>query len=227
MTKFPKVEPSADLALTALVNGTSRDPFALLGPHAEASGSGWVVRALQPAARSIEIRAARTGELLPMVLRHPAGLFEARLSNDQAADYRLRIAYRANGDAEHRVEIDDPYRYGQVLTDFDLHLLGEGTHHRAFEKLGAHRVTVGTTTGVHFAVWAPNAQRVSVIGDFNAWDGRVHAMRLLLPGGIWEIFIPNLAEGEKYKFEIRARSGAILKKTDPYGVAFEVPPQSA
>jgi len=86
---------------------------------------------------------------------------------------------------------------------------------------------VGTTAGVHFAVWAPNADRVSVIGDFNAWDGRVHAMRLLSPGGIWEIFIPNLAEGEKYKFEVRARSGAILKKTDPYGVAFEVPPLSA
>jgi|KBSMisStandDraft_5_1062788.scaffolds.fasta_scaffold62199_2 1,4-alpha-glucan branching enzyme len=227
MTKFTGVEPSVDPALTALVNGVSRDAFALLGPHAEKSGSGWVVRALQPAARSIEIRAARTGELLPMVLRHPAGLFEARLSNDQAADYRLRIAYRANGDAEHRVEIDDPYRYGQVLTDFDLHLLGEGTHHRAFEKLGAHRVTVGTTTGVHFAVWAPDADRVSVIGDFNGWDGRVHVMRLLMPSGIWEIFVPDLRDGERYKFEIRTKTGDLLKKTDPFGVAFEVPPQSA
>ena len=114
-----------------------------------------------------------------------------------------------------------------MLTDFDLHLLGEGTHHRAFEKLGAHRINVGTTTGVHFAVWAPNADRVSVIGDFNGWDGRVHPMRLLAPSGIWEIFIPDLPDGEKYKFEIRTRTGAILKKTDPFGVAFEVPPQSA
>ena len=123
-------------------------------------------------------------------------------------DYRLRITYPG----DHVVEIDDPYRYGRVLTDFDLHLLGEGTHHRAFEKLGAHRVTVGTTTGVHFAVWAPNAERVSVVGDFNAWDGRVHPMRLLMPGGIWEIFIPNLGEGESFcKFEIRAKGGAILK----------------
>src|SRR6478735_2743161 len=227
MTKFTGVEPSVDPALTALVNGVSRDAFALLGPHAEKSGSGWVVRALQPAARSIEIRAARTGELLPMVLRHPAGLFEARLSNDQAADYRLRIAYRANGDAEHRVEIDDPYRYGQVLTDFDLHLLGEGTHHRAFEKLGAHRVTVGTTTGVHFAVWAPNAQRVSVVGDFNQWDGRIHPMRLFVMSGVWELFIPDLADGEKYKFEIRTTAGQLLKKSDPFGVAFEQPPQTA
>ncbi|HMJ86688.1 MAG TPA: 1,4-alpha-glucan branching protein GlgB, partial [Vicinamibacterales bacterium] len=181
---------------------------------------------------------------LPMTKRDAAGIFEVRLppvgrdgqegreglegwDGPQGSrgfpDYRLRITYPG----EHIVEIDDPYRYGRVLTDFDLHLLGEGTHHRAFEKLGAHRMTVGPTAGVHFAVWAPNADRVSVIGDFNAWDGRVHAMRLLSPGGIWEIFIPNLAEGEKYKFEIRARSGAILKKTDPYGIAFEVPPQSA
>src|SRR5207302_2961127 len=125
------------------------------------------------------------------------------------------------------LEIDDPYRYGRVLTDYDLHLLGEGTHYRSFEKLGAHRIQVGTTAGVHFAVWAPNADRVSVIGDFNAWDGRVHAMRLLLPNGIWEIFVPDLPEGEKYKFEIRTKTGAILKKTDPFGLAFEVPPNAA
>ena len=113
---------------------------------------------------------------------------------------------------DHVVEFDDPYRYGRVLTDFDLHLLGEGTHYRAFEKLGAHRITVGSTAGVHFAVWAPNADRVSVIGDFNGWDGRVHAMRLLAPSGIWEIFIPDLPDGEKYKFEIRTRHGAILQE---------------
>jgi 1,4-alpha-glucan branching enzyme len=228
-------------ALAALVGGFNRDPFAVLGPH------GDLVRVFQPSARAIDLRLVATGERLPMTKRNAAGIFDVRVpqigrdgrdgqggrdglegqDGPQRSrgfpDYRLRITYPG----EHVVEIDDPYRYGRVLTDFDLHLLGEGTHHRAFEKLGAHRTTVGTTAGVHFAVWAPNADRVSVIGDFNAWDGRVHAMRLLSPGGIWEIFIPNLADGEKYKFEIRARSGAILKKTDPYGVAFEVPPQSA
>src|SRR5262249_31452420 len=117
--------------------------------------------------------------------------------------------------------------YGRVLTDFDLHLIGEGTHHRLYEKLGSHRIGFGGTTGVHFAVWAPNAGRVSVIGDFNGWDGRVTPMRLLVPGGIWEIFIPDLRDGEKYKFEIRTRSGAILKKTDPFARAFEAPPQTA
>jgi 1,4-alpha-glucan branching enzyme len=243
---MPSVDQARALepALAALVGGFNRDPFAVLGPH------GDLVRVFLPSARAIDLHLVATAERFPMTKRDAAGIFEVRVPREgkkeregqdgregldgqgrqdgpQGArgfpDYRLRITYPG----DHVVEIDDPYRYGRVLTDFDLHLLGEGTHHRAFEKLGAHRMTVGTTAGVHFAAWAPNADRVSVIGDFNAWDGRVHAMRLLLPGGIWEIFIPNLADGEKYKFEIRARSGAILKKTDPYGVAFEVPPQSA
>ncbi len=202
----------------------------------------------------MQLRLVSTGALLPMTKRHPAGVFEVDLDQVQRgeqvrlkadttsvsdaavvpvvsgfsrtsdpSDYRLRITYPH----DHVIEIDDPYRYGRVLTDFDLHLFGEGTHNRIFDKLGAHRIAVGSTTGVHFAVWAPNADRVSVIGDFNGWDGRVHPMRLLAPGGVWEIFIPDLPDGEKYKFEIRTRTGAILKKTDPFGVAFEVPPQSA
>ncbi len=115
----------------------------------------------------------------------------------------------------------------RVLTDYDLHLFGEGTFLRAFEKLGAHRVTAGGMVGIHFAVWAPNAAQVNLIGDFNGWDGRIHPMRNLGPSGVWEIFIPGLDDGEKYKYEIRTRNGALLKKADPYGVSFEVPPQSA
>jgi 1,4-alpha-glucan branching enzyme len=212
-----------DAAIAALVAARHRDPFAVLGPHDDNGAT--IVRAFQPAARAIELRLVSTGELLPMAERDPAGLFEVRVDAAHGVfpDYRLRIAHPGN----HVVEIDDPYRYGRVLTDFDLHLFGEGTHQRAFEKLGAHRITVGTTTGVHFAVWAPNADRVSLIGDFNGWDGRVHPMRLLVPGGVWEIFIPDLGDGEKYKFEIRTRTGAILKKTDPFARAFEAPPQSA
>jgi 1,4-alpha-glucan branching enzyme len=216
-----------DAAIAAIVGGSHRDPFAVLGPH-RVTGGGFVVRAFHPTARAIELRLVETGALLAMEKRDPAGLFEvqlaeARPSTDATLDYRLRIAYPG----DHVVEVDDPYRHGRVLTNFDLHLLGEGTHYRAFEKLGAHRLTLGTVTGVHFAVWAPNAGRVSVIGDFNAWDGRVHPMRQLQPGGIWEIFIPDLADGEKYKFEIRTRTGAILKKADPFARAFEVPPQTA
>jgi 1,4-alpha-glucan branching enzyme len=247
----PVSPPSAlDSAIAALAAGVHRDPFAILGPH------DGVVRAFQPAAVSMELRLVSTGALLPMTRRHPAGVFEVRFDQvrpadqvrlkpdttvsaatvsaatpvvsgfsrtDDPPDYRLRITFPH----DHVIEIDDPYRYGRVLTDFDLHLFGEGTHKRAFEKLGAHRITVGSTTGVHFAVWAPNADRVSVIGDFNGWDGRVHPMRLLVPGGVWEVFIPDLPDGEKYKFEIRTRTGAILKKTDPFARAFEAPPQSA
>ncbi len=211
-------------SLAAIAEGRHRDPFAVLGPHRTAVG--YVVRALQPTARSVDLRVMETGALLPMRRAdegdRAAGVFEIRMP-DAVPDYRLRIT-DTHGQA---VEIDDPYRYGRVLTDYDLHLLGEGTHHRAFEKLGAHRVQIGTTIGVHFAVWAPNAERVSLIGDFNAWDGRVHPMRLLSSSGIWELFIPSLADGEKYKFEIRTADGRLLKKTDPFGFAFELPPQTA
>jgi 1,4-alpha-glucan branching enzyme len=198
-----------------------RDAFAFLGPHPERDG--FVVRAFHPAASAVEIRTS-TGELTPMTRskdKDEDGLWEAHIKD--ASDYRLVITYPAG----HMLEVDDPYRYGRVLTDFDLHLFGEGTHHRAFEKLGAHRMHLGSTVGVHFAVWAPNADRVSLVGDFNGWDGRVNPMRLLAPSGVWEIFIPNLHDGENYKFEIRTKHGEILKKADPFGFAFEVPPQSA
>ncbi len=222
---MPPVIPrsSVDSSLAALAAGRHRDPFSVLGPHSLGKEPGVVIRAFNPAAREIAVRIMGTGELHPMGRGLNEGLFEVVLPGTEIPDYRLRITFRG----DHVVEIDDPYRYGQVLTGFDLHLIGEGTHRRVYQKLGAHRITVGTTVGVHFAVWAPNADRVSVIGDFNGWDGRVHAMRLLAPAGIWEIFIPELPDGEKYKYEIRTPGGALLKKTDPYGVAFEAPPQTA
>src|SRR5438093_5584177 len=190
-------DSALDTALTLLTAGRNRDPFAVLGPHRDSSGTSLVVRAFHPAARSVELRLA-LGELRPMARCHPDGIYEATVGLE-AYDYRLRITYPG----DHIVEIDDPYRYGRVLSDFDLHLLSEGTHHRAFEKLGAHRITIGSATGVHFAVWAPNADRVSVVGDFNGWDGRVHPMRLLVPSGVWELFIPDLPDGENYQVEIR------------------------
>jgi 1,4-alpha-glucan branching enzyme len=213
-------------ALTALANGVNRDPFAVLGPHPDESGRGVLVRAFNPAAKTIELRLMPAGTLVPMTKGSPAGIFEAVVSapaGGSPLDYRLRTTYAG----EHTIEVDDPYRYGRVLTDFDLHLFGEGRHLRISDKLGAHRIAVGSTTGVHFGVWAPNADRVSLIGDFNGWDGRVCPMRQLVPSGVWEIFIPDLQDGEKYKFEVRTRSGGLLQKTDPFGVAFEVPPHSA
>ena len=215
-------EPSLDPALVSVANGQNPDPFAVLGPHLTGTGTV-VIRAVRPDASRVDVRLVASGRVEPMRRLSVDGLFEATVPASSIPDYRLVIT----GWHGQPHEVDDPYRYGRVLTDFDLHLFGEGTHHRAFEKLGAHRVTVGTTTGVHFAVWAPNAQRVSVVGDFNEWDGRIHPMRLFVMSGVWELFIPDLGDGEKYKFEIRTTAGQLLKKSDPFGVAFEQPPQTA
>ncbi len=214
--------PALAPALSALATGQHRDPFSLLGPHA-LDPATLVIRAIRPDASRIDLYLVESQTVVPMTRLTDSGLFEVVIPGSAVPDYRLRITSWNGGS----LELDDPYRYGRVLTDFDLHLLGEGTHYRAFEKLGAHRITVGTTTGVHFAVWAPSAQRVSVVGDFNGWDGRVHPMRLFTLSGIWELFIPDLPEGERYKFEIRTTGGHLLKKSDPYGFAFEHPPQTA
>ena len=145
-------------------------------------------------------------------------------STGAASDLAYTFRVHEGGAAR---EIVDPYQYGQVLSDYDLHLFSEGTHHRAWEKLGSHVMTIGGVTGVHFAVWAPNAQRVSVVGDFNRWDGRVHPMRKLVPSGVWELFVPELTAGACYKYEVRTDAGHLLEKADPYARSFEVPPRSA
>ena len=210
-------------SVAALIEGRHRDPFAILGPHPAADRRTLSIRAMHPAALAVDVLIVDTGEIRAMHRRGEEGLFEATIDGGQTPDYRLRITYQSG----HVLEIDDPYRYGPVLGDLDLHLFAEGTHHRLFEKLGAHPVRVGSTSGVHFAVWAPNAERVSLVGDFNGWDGRVLPMRLLVPSGVWEIFIPDLPDGEKYKFEILTGGGALVQKSDPFGLAFEEPPRTA
>ena len=207
--------------LAALASARHADPFGVLGPHVE--DGGVTVRAFLPEAVRVRV-AAHGAEPVEMQRRHDAGIFEGRLPGQATIpDYRLRVTY---GDGfEH--EVDDPYRYGRVLTDYDLYLFAEGNHTRIYDKLGAHHMRVGAAAGVHFAVWAPNAARVSAVGDFNHWDGRVHPMRSLGSSGVWEIFIPAAAVGHRYKFEVLSRRGDVLLKTDPYGRAFEVPPQSA
>jgi 1,4-alpha-glucan branching enzyme len=218
-----------DAALDAVARGQSDDPFASLGPHetTERGAPAMVIRTMQPAASHVELIRLPGRHAISMSRRHTDGLFEATVPLEGGAardfEYRLRVT-EPGGRSQ---ELDDPYRYGQVLTAFDLHLLAEGTHYRAWEKLGSHCMTVGTTRGVHLAVWAPNAQRVSVIGDFNHWDGRVHPMRKLFPNGIWELFIPDLPDGTCYKFEVRTTGGHLLHKADPYAQRFEVPPNTA
>jgi 1,4-alpha-glucan branching enzyme len=208
--------------IAALVRGEWGDPFAVLGPHAGRSGrrSALVVRTVQPGASSVQVvpedPAAATQA---MTCLHPAGLFEA-VYPERRPPFGYRLAVEMPGAAP--VLREDPYRFPPTLSDLDLHLMGEGTHYRAYELLGAHCMSLLGVAGVRFAVWAPNAQRVSVVGDWNGWDGRVHPMRLHPGNGIWEIFIPGLELGALYKYEIRPHTGAALAlKSDPYAFAFE------
>ena len=218
-----------DTALEAVARGVSDNPFAVLGPHETVVDGrpAAIIRTMQPAASHVQLVRIPGGDAVPMTRRYPDGLFEATVPIEDATirtlDYRLRIVEPGG----HGYDLDDPYRYGQILSDFDLHLFSEGTHYRAWEMLGARCITVGSTRGVHFAVWAPNAQRASVIGDFNRWDGRAHAMRKLVPSGVWELFVPDLPDGTRYKFEVRTTGGHLLHKADPYGRQFEMPPNTA
>jgi 1,4-alpha-glucan branching enzyme len=214
-----------DTIFGAVAEGTSDDPFAVLGRHAVGAGGmpAIVVRTVQPHATHVDVVSG--DQHWPMARRRD-GLFEVMVRDAPASlvenHYILRVR-----DSYGTRDLIDPYQFGRVLTEFDLHLFSEGTQYRAWEKLGSHRVTVDTVNGVHFAVWAPNAQRVSVIGDFNHWDGRVHPMRKLVPSGVWELFIPDLPDGTCYKYEVRTAAGALVNKSDPYARRFEVPPNTA
>ncbi|TPP04257.1 1,4-alpha-glucan branching protein GlgB [Rhizobium glycinendophyticum] len=208
-------------AISALVEGRHGDPFSILGPHAGADGEV-VVRAFLPGAVGLTILDRSNGAQLAVAsLLHPAGLFAATLT--EGAAYLLQIQWP---DAVQVTE--DPYSFGVQLGDLDLHLIGQGTHYNLTQALGANPVTVEGVEGVRFAVWAPNARRVSVVGDFNAWDGRRHPMRLRQPVGIWEIFVPRLTAGERYKYEIIDQHGTVLpQKADPVGRSAEAAPSTA
>ena len=201
----------------AIVTGEHGDPFAVLGPHSAAHGV--TVRAFLPGAVEVSVVPLDGSALShPLKPLHAAGLWAGEMPGRLPAAYRLRAAYGGG----HTVEMEDPYRFPPTLSGFDLHLLGEGTHYRIYDKLGAHATTLEGVAGVIFAVWAPNAKRVSVVGDWNGWDGRSHPMRLHPGNGIWELFLPGVLEGARYKFEIVSRSGAPLAlKSDPYAFGFE------
>ena len=189
-------------AIRAVVEGRHGDPFAVLGPHRVQTpdGAAVAVRAIMPGAAAVRI-VPTDAPPTSMARLHPVGFFEAVLS-DRPDLFAYRLEVTRNGQV---TEIDDPYRFQSLLSDFDRHLLAEGTHHHAHEKLGAHPVIIDGVPGVAFGVWAPSARRVSVVGDFNDWDGRCHPMRLHPANGIWEIFVPGLGQDERYKFEIRGR----------------------
>ncbi|TRL32763.1 1,4-alpha-glucan branching protein GlgB [Rhizobium straminoryzae] len=207
-------------ALDALVDGRHGDPFALLGPH-PAQGAT-IIRAFLPGAEGVEILSRDgSGTRFRMHAIHPGGIFAAAIDRGDA--YRLRIQW-----PEAVQETEDPYAFGLLLGDLDLHLIGQGTHYDLGRTLGARAMEVDGVSGVRFSVWAPNARRVSVVGDFNAWDGRRHPMRLRQPSGVWELFVPRLGPGDRYKFEILDRNGTVLpQKADPVARASEAAPATA
>ncbi len=200
----------------AIAGGTHGDPFAALGMQ-----EGGAVRVYHPDAEAVSAVDPDTGATLADLSPSGDGLFEGTL--DAPAPYRLRFRK-----GPHEWVQDDPYRFGPVLGEIDEHLIGEGAHLRLWDVLGAHVMTHEGVPGTHFAVWAPNARRVSVVGDFNGWDGRRNPMRKRGATGVWEIFMPGLGEGEAYKYELLGPDGALLpQKADPVGFGAEHPPRTA
>ncbi|MET0383506.1 MAG: 1,4-alpha-glucan branching protein GlgB [Burkholderiaceae bacterium] len=212
-----------DSEIEALLGGRHGDPFAVLGPHAGADGTVWL-RALMPGAQSVEVVAA-DGDAVHgrLALRHADGFFEGPLALPDDA-YRLRVQWPGGEVSTHH----DPYRFPPVLGETDAWLLREGTHLRPFGILGATVREMAGIAGVAFAVWAPNASRASVVGDFNGWDGRRHPMRLRRECGVWEIFIPGAGPGAAYKYELRGPDGRLLPhKADPFALQSELRPATA
>jgi 1,4-alpha-glucan branching enzyme len=211
----------AETDLERIVGLRHSDPHSILGAHP--SPGGIIVRAFRPGAKNVSVIADATHSW-QMALVDDRGLFEVLItSRKEVFPYELRVDC-ANGNV---VTLRDPYAFLPTIGSLDLHLWNEGRHEQIYEKLGAHAREVDGTVGFAFAVWAPNSRGVSVVGDFNDWDGRVHMMRSLGPSGIWELFIPGIGAGAHYKFEIRARNGGLLLKADPFAAATEAPPATA
>jgi 1,4-alpha-glucan branching enzyme len=212
-----------------VVRTSHHDPYRVLGPHLITLEGKQVVviRAFLPdavKASVVELIDGREGSRYPMDRVLDEGFFEVLLrSKHDVFPYKLSVV-RADGSED---TFYDSYSFLPTLTDFDLYLFNAGDHHRMYEKLGAHYAEIQGVAGVQFAVWAPAAKSVSVIGSFNGWDRRKHAMRVLGSSGVWEIFIPGLAEGELYKFQIESQQGALFDKSDPYGFEMELRPSTA
>ena len=204
--------------LRRIVEARHHDPFEVLGRHV--SGSNALVRVLMPRAKTVSLEQA--GQTLTRI--EGTDLFEGSFPQ-QEVPARYRLAWEDQFGQRHQQY--DPYCFPPQLPEFDIHLFGEGRHRHAYRFLGAHPHQADGIEGVLFAVWAPNAARISVVGDFNQWDGRVNAMRTRGGSGIWELFIPGLVIGALYKFEIRSNRGDISLRTDPYGNCFQPRPDTA
>ena len=222
----PPATTVADGDIAAIVNGYHGAPFNVLGPHVVSVNdrTAVAIRAFRPLDAAVFVLDTTSGERTPMQRVDAAGFFEA-VFEDRAEPFSYRLIAADPAGAEH--ELEDPYRFPALLTDYDLYLFGEGNLFYSYEKLGAHFVTIDGVRGVNFALWAPNAQCVSVIGEFNGWDTRVHLMRFHEGPGVWELFIPNLPEGTHYKYAVQSRFlGYKADKSDPYGFYAEVRPST-
>ncbi len=204
-----------------VVAGHHHDPHSVLGAHA--GPDGVIVRALRPMAKTVTL-VLEDGRRFPMEHVHQ-GVFAVTLPDEKVPEYRIATSY--SGSQGEETVLDDPYRYLPTLGEFDLYLIGEGRHEELWRVLGAHVREVGPTTGTSFAVWAPNAHGVRVTGDFNYWDGRSYPMRSLGGSGVWELFIPGVTEGARYKYAICGPDGVWRDKADPMASATEQPPATA
>ena len=209
--------------MEALLHGECADVFAHLGMHP--LDEGWVVRVFWPEAASVRVvEQGGQGASFQATQTHAEGLFEARIAGRRSPfAYHLAVTDAQGADRCCR----DPYSFWPQLASQDQYLFNEGTHCRAYEMLGAHPRCIDGAEGTYFAVWAPNARRVSAVGDFNNWDGRRHCMRSLGASGVWELFVPEVGAGALYKYEILSRQGTILLKSDPFAFATERPPRTA
>jgi 1,4-alpha-glucan branching enzyme len=229
--------------LSEIIHGASSNPAGVLGPHVvEVDGKRAIaVRGYFPGSQQawlIDSHASDSGRMSvattelgrseggrPMRRVHPSGVYEGLIpwQGSSQPNYRIRVS-NSHGKS---IDMQDPYSVPSYLSDLDRHLFNSGKHWKLYEKLGAHVRDIEGNLGVNFSVWAPNAQSVQLVGDFNHWDGRSHCMQKQIPSGIWELFVPNVGVGMKYKFRIRTLDGQIIDKTDPFGVYAELPPRTA
>ena len=197
------------------------EPHAVLGAHPVPGGV--VVRAWRPSARSVAVKPGK-GKSVPLTQIHPAGIFEGEIAGATLPlRYKLKVDYGEDG----KLTLHDPYSFLPTLGELDLHLIGEGHHEEVYQRLGAHVREIDGVQGTAFSVWAPAARAVSVVGDFNSWDGRLHAMRSLGSSGICELFLPDVGAGGRYKYELLSGDGELLLKADPYAQETELPPKTA
>ena len=203
------------------IQGLNKNPHAVLGMHS--LDGAVIVRVFNPHSQKVTVRDVHSGRCYPMEKTDERGFFEAVIEAPDLFAYQL--VHTTTDGASYTIY--DPYAFLPTVSDYDTYLFNQGNHHRIYEKLGCHLREVNGVKGASFAVWAPSAQRVSVVGSFNQWDGRIHQMRMLGSSGVWELFIPGLAPGDLYKYEIKTPSGELYIKADPFAFYAEKPPQTA